>query len=56
MGSDGDQRAVLDAQCRVRGIEGLWVIDGAALRGPPLTSLAGRWSVQRELVLTAILL
>lgn len=36
MGSDGDQRAVLDAQCRVRGIEGLWVIDGAAL--PDITS------------------
>jgi 4'-phosphopantetheinyl transferase EntD len=32
------------------------LIDGAALSGPPLTSLAGRWSVERELVLTAIVL
>jgi 4'-phosphopantetheinyl transferase EntD len=30
------------------------LIDGATLSGPPLTSLAGRWSVERELVLTAI--
>jgi 4'-phosphopantetheinyl transferase EntD len=32
------------------------LIDGAALSGPPLTKLAGRWSVQRDLVLTAIVL
>jgi 4'-phosphopantetheinyl transferase EntD len=32
------------------------LIDGATLSGPPLTSLAGRWSVERELVLTAIVL
>ena len=32
------------------------LIDGATLSGPPLTSLAGRWSVDRELVLTAIVL
>jgi 4'-phosphopantetheinyl transferase EntD len=32
------------------------LVDGAALSGPPLSSLAGRWSVQRELVLTAITL
>ncbi len=31
-------------------------IDGAALSGPPLTALRGRWSVQRGLVLTAIVL
>jgi 4'-phosphopantetheinyl transferase EntD len=30
------------------------LIDGATLSGPPLRSLAGRWSVQRDLVLTAI--
>lgn len=36
MGTDGDERAVLDPQCRVRGVEGLWVIDGAAL--PAITS------------------
>ncbi|WP_125078537.1 mycofactocin dehydrogenase MftG [Mycobacterium sp. P7213] len=42
IGADGDQTAVLDAQCRVRGIDGLWVIDGSALpritsRGPHAT-------------------
>ncbi len=36
--------------------ESMILIDGATLSGPPLTSLAGRWSVQRELVLTAIAL
>lgn len=42
IGADGDERAVLDARCRVRGIEGLWVIDGSILpritsRGPHAT-------------------
>lgn len=42
MGSDDDAAAVLDARCRVRGIEGLWVIDGSVLpriprRGPHAT-------------------
>ncbi|OBK90365.1 mycofactocin dehydrogenase MftG [Mycolicibacter sinensis] len=42
MGSYDDDTAVLDNQCRVRGIEGLWVIDGSALprvpsRGPHAT-------------------
>lgn len=42
MGVDDDEAAVLDAQCRVRGIDGLWVIDGSALpritsRGPHAT-------------------
>ncbi len=32
------------------------LVDGAALTGPPLTALRGRWSVQRGLVLTAIVL
>ncbi|WP_155768866.1 4'-phosphopantetheinyl transferase family protein [Mycobacterium asiaticum] len=32
------------------------LIDPAALAGPPLASLAGRWSVERGLVLTAIVL
>lgn len=36
MGSDRDERAVLDPRCRVRGVDGLWVIDGAAL--PAITS------------------
>ncbi len=33
IGVDGDERAVLDPRCRVRGIDGLWVADGAALPG-----------------------
>ncbi|MGE2716484.1 mycofactocin dehydrogenase MftG [Mycolicibacterium litorale] len=36
MGADDDPRAVLDEQCRVRGIEGLWVVDGSVM--PTLTS------------------
>jgi enterobactin synthetase component D / holo-[acyl-carrier protein] synthase len=32
------------------------LIDGDTLSGPPLTKLAGRWSVEQELVLTAIVL
>ncbi|MGB6206790.1 4'-phosphopantetheinyl transferase family protein [Mycobacterium sp.] len=32
------------------------LIDGEALSGPPLTTLAGRWSVEQDLVLTAIVL
>ncbi len=32
------------------------LIDGATLSGPALTALRGRWSVQRGLVLTAIVL
>jgi choline dehydrogenase len=36
MGTERDERAVLDPQCRVRGVERLWVIDGAAL--PAITS------------------
>jgi choline dehydrogenase len=44
MGADGDAAAVLDPQCRVRGVDGLWVIDGAALpsipsRGPHATTV-----------------
>lgn len=36
MGSDGDPRAVVDQRCRVRGVDGLWVIDGSVL--PAITS------------------
>ena len=32
------------------------LIDGATLSGPPLSTLSGRWSVDRDLVLTAITL
>ena len=42
MGVDGDPYAVTDARCRVRGVDGLWVIDGSVLpsvpsRGPHAT-------------------
>ena len=36
IGSDDDDHAVLDPMCRVRGVDGLWVIDGSAL--PAITS------------------
>ena len=36
MGGDDDEYAVVDAQCRVRGVEGLWVVDGSVL--PTITS------------------
>ena len=36
--------------------ESVILIDGATLSGPPLTSLSGRWSVEQELVLTAIVI
>ncbi|MBV8293034.1 MAG: mycofactocin system GMC family oxidoreductase MftG, partial [Mycobacterium sp.] len=36
MGDDGDEYAVLDSRCRVRGIDRLWVIDGSVL--PAITS------------------
>lgn len=42
MGTDGDEHAVVDPRCRVRGIENLWVVDGSVLpritgRGPHAT-------------------
>lgn len=36
MGADDDPAAVVDTRCRVRGIDGLWVIDGSVL--PAITS------------------
>lgn len=36
MGREGDEGAVVDEQCRVRGIDALWVVDGAVL--PAITS------------------
>ena len=36
MGNDDDDAAVVDPQCRVRGVDGLWVVDGAVL--PTITS------------------
>jgi 4'-phosphopantetheinyl transferase EntD len=38
------------------GFESRVLIDGAALSGPPLSALRGRWSVRDGLVLTAIVL
>jgi choline dehydrogenase-like flavoprotein len=43
MGADQDVHAVLDPCCRVRGIEGLWVIDGSIL--PTVTSRGPHASV-----------
>ena len=34
MGRDGDEHAVVDPHCRVRGVDGLWVIDGSVLPAP----------------------
>lgn len=36
MGGDNDEAAVVDPQCRVRGVDGLWVVDGSVL--PTITS------------------
>jgi len=46
----------IDGSGSAGSFESVILIDGATLSGPPLKSLAGRWSVERELVLTAILL
>lgn len=44
MGEADDPMAVLDSRCRVRGVEGLWVIDGSIMpsipsRGPHATTV-----------------
>jgi predicted dehydrogenase (TIGR03970 family) len=36
MGNDDDEAAVVDPQCRVRGVDGLWVVNGSVL--PAITS------------------
>jgi choline dehydrogenase-like flavoprotein len=36
MGRDEDEAAVVDARCRVRGVDALWVVDGSVL--PTITS------------------
>jgi 4'-phosphopantetheinyl transferase EntD len=46
----------VDGSGSTGGFESKILIDGSTLSGPPLTALAGRWSVERELVLTAIVL
>jgi 4'-phosphopantetheinyl transferase EntD len=51
---------VFDVDPGANGAAGTFVskilIDGQALSGPPLTALRGRWSVERGLVITAIVL
>jgi choline dehydrogenase len=42
MGLEGDETAVVDERCRVRGVDGLWIVDGSILptvtgRGPHAT-------------------
>jgi choline dehydrogenase len=44
MGGDDNPAAVLDPQCRVRGVDGLWVVDGSIMpsipsRGPHATTV-----------------
>jgi len=44
MGVDADPGSVVDAECRVRGVAGLWVVDGSILpaitsRGPHATTV-----------------
>jgi 4'-phosphopantetheinyl transferase EntD len=55
-----DAHVVFDLDPPDGGATGVFVskilIDPEALSGPPLTALRGRWSVERGLVLTAILL
>jgi 4'-phosphopantetheinyl transferase EntD len=55
-----DAHIVFDVDAPGRGTTGVFVskilVDGQALSGPPLTALRGRWSVDRDLVLTAIVL
>jgi 4'-phosphopantetheinyl transferase EntD len=46
----------IDGSGSAGSFESTILIDGATLSGPPLASLAGRWSVDRDLVLTAITL
>ena len=35
MGPDGDDMAVTDQYCRVRGVEGLWVVDASVMPRVP---------------------
>jgi 4'-phosphopantetheinyl transferase EntD len=55
-----DAHIVFDRDSGRGGMSGAFVskilVDGEALSGPPLTALRGRWSVDRGLVLTAIVL
>ncbi len=55
-----DAHIVFDVDPSGRGTTGVFVskvlIDGETLSGPTLTALRGRWSVDRGLVLTAIVL
>jgi 4'-phosphopantetheinyl transferase EntD len=46
----------IDGSGTAGSFESVILIDGERLSGPPLTSLAGRWSVAQKLVLAAIVL
>jgi 4'-phosphopantetheinyl transferase EntD len=46
----------VDASGAAGTFESVILIDGETLSGPPLTKLDGRWSVEQDLVLTAIVL
>jgi 4'-phosphopantetheinyl transferase EntD len=46
----------VDGSGSAGGFESAILVDGSTKSGPPLTVLAGRWSVNRGLVLTAIVL
>jgi 4'-phosphopantetheinyl transferase EntD len=46
----------IDSSGSAGAFESTILVDGSALWGPPLRSLAGRWSIERGLVLTAIVL
>ena len=53
---DAHVRLVVDGSGRSGSFESRILIDPVAESGPPLTTLAGRWSVDQGLVLTAIVL
>jgi 4'-phosphopantetheinyl transferase EntD len=46
----------VDGSGSTGGFQSAILIDGSTSSGPPLTTLAGRWSVEQDLVLTAIVL
>jgi 4'-phosphopantetheinyl transferase EntD len=46
----------VDGSGSAGGFESSILVDGSTLSGPPLTVLVGRWSVDRDLALTAIVL
>jgi enterobactin synthetase component D / holo-[acyl-carrier protein] synthase len=55
-GSDGSGSDGSGSDGATGGFLSTILVDGAALSGPPLTAMRGRWSINRGLVLTAIVL